>query len=54
MQIQTQLPVIVHVDNTIAIYMSQNITTTARTKHTDVRTKFVKEFCEDGESRSSL
>ena len=36
MQIQTQLPVIVRVDNT------------ARTKHIDVRTKFVKEFCEDG------
>ena len=48
MQIQTQLPVIVRVDNTAAIYMSQNITTTTRTKHIDVRTKFVKEFCEDG------
>ena len=48
MQIQTQLPVIGRVDNTAAIYMSQNITTTTRTKHIDVRTKFVKEFCEDG------
>ena len=28
--------------------MSQNITTTTRTKHINVRTKFVKEFCEDG------
>ena len=33
MQIQTQLPVIVRVDNTAAIYMSQNITTTTRTKN---------------------
>ena len=44
MLIQTQLPVIVRVDNTAAIYMSQKITTTTRTKHIDVRTKFVKEF----------
>jgi len=48
MQIQTQLPVIVCVYNTAAIYMSQNITTTTRTTHINVRTKFVKEFCEDG------
>ena len=47
MQIKTQLPVSVRVDNTAAIYMSQNVTTTTRTKHIDVRTKFVKEFCED-------
>ena len=47
MQIQTQLPVNVRVDNTAAIYMSQNTTTTTRTTHIDVRTKFVKEFCED-------
>ena len=45
MQIQTQLPVIVRVDNAAAIYMSQNTTTTTRTKHIDMRTKFVKEFC---------
>jgi hypothetical protein len=37
MQIQTQLPVIVCVDNTAAIYMSQNITTTTRTKHITYR-----------------
>ena len=48
MQIQTQLPVILRVDNTAAIYMSQNITTTTQTKHIDVRTKFVKEVGEDG------
>ena len=47
MQIKTQLPVIVRVDYTAAIYMSQNITTTTQTKHIDVRTKFVTEFCED-------
>ena len=47
MQIQTQLPVIVRVDNSAAIY-TQNITTTTQTKHIDVRTKFVKELCEDG------
>ena len=48
MQIQTQLPVFVRVDNTAAIYMSQNITNTTQTKHIDVRTKFIKEFCENG------
>ena len=34
--------------NTAAIYMSENVTTTTRTKHIDVRIKCVKELCEDG------
>ena len=28
--------------------MSKNINTSSRTKHVDVRTKYVNEFCEDG------
>ena len=48
MQIQVVRPVTVRVDNTAAIYMSSNVTTTSRTRHVDVRTKYVREYVEDG------
>ena len=48
MKIQVRLPIIVRVDNVGAIFMSKNVTTMNRTKHVDVRTKFVNEFVEDG------
>ncbi|KAL7526613.1 hypothetical protein ACHAWF_001850, partial [Thalassiosira exigua] len=48
MGIKIQYPVLVRVDNIGAIFMSSNLTTTSRTKHVDVRTKFVREFVEDG------
>ena len=47
-QIKVELPVIVRVDNNAAIFMSKNVTTTSRTKHVDVRTKFVRELQQDG------
>ena len=48
MGINVKLPITVRVDNVGAIFMSQNITTTNRTKHVDIRTKYVNEYCEDG------
>jgi len=48
MRINVQLPVIVRVDNVGAIFMSENLTTTSRTKHIDIRSKYVREYVEDG------
>ena len=46
--IKVNLPIIVRVDNTGAIFMSKNINTTSGTKHVDGRTKYVNQYCEDG------
>jgi len=46
--IEVALPVIVHVDNIGAIFMVENVSTSPRTKHIDVRYHFVQEFIEDG------
>ena len=48
MEIPVKLPVIVRVDNIGAIFMSENVSTSSRTKHVDIRSKFVMEFVEDG------
>ena len=48
MHIRVQLPITVRVDNIGAIWMSQNVNTSSRTKHVDIRTKYVNEYCEDG------
>ena len=48
MNIEVELPIIVHVDNVGAILLSNNNTTSDRTKHIDIRTSFVKEYQEDG------
>jgi hypothetical protein len=48
MGIPVKLPVIVRVDNVGAIFMAENVTTSARTRHVDVRYHFVREFVEDG------
>ena len=37
-----------HVDNVGAIWLSNNRTTSDRTKHIAIRTSFVKEYQEDG------
>ena len=50
--INVKLPVTVCVDNVGAIFMSNSITTTPGTKHVDIRTKYVKEYQEDGKIRS--
>ena len=54
MNIEVELPITVHVDNVGAIWLSNNRTTSDRTKHIDIRTSFVKEYQEDGKSSSSL
>ena len=48
MKIKVQLPVTVLVDNVGAIFMSSNVTTSSRTKHVDIRTKYVHQYVEDG------
>ena len=48
MKIKVQLPVTVLVDNVGAIFMSSNVTTSSRTKHVDIRTKYVRQYVEDG------
>ena len=48
MNIEVELPITVHVDNVGAIWLSNNRTTSDRTKHIDIRISFVKEYQEDG------
>ena len=48
MNIKVELPITVYVDNVGAIWLSNNHTTSDRTKHIDIRTSFVKEYQEDG------
>ena len=38
----------VQVDNVGAIFMSENISTSNRTKHVDCRVRFVNQFVEEG------
>ena len=46
--IKVKLPIIVHIDNIGAIYMSNNEMSGTRTRHIDCRYHFVKEYIEDG------
>ena len=46
--IKIKYPIIVHYDNVGAIYLGYNAKTRQRTKHIDVRYKYVNEFVEDG------
>ena len=48
MKINVTLPIVVNVDNMGTVFMSKNISTTGRSKHIDVRTKYVNEYVEDG------
>ena len=48
MNIEVELPITVHVDNVGAIWLSNNRTTSNRTKHIDIKISFVKEYQEDG------
>ena len=48
MNIEVELPITVYVDNVGAIWISNNRTTSDRTKHIDIKTSFVKEYQEDG------
>jgi hypothetical protein len=48
MGIKVELPIVVRVDNVGAIFMSENVSTTSRTRHVDVRYHYVREYVEDG------
>jgi hypothetical protein len=48
MGIIVELPIIVRVDNVGAIFMSENASTSSRTRHVDIRYHFVREFVEEG------
>ena len=48
MGIPVKLPVICRVDNVGAIFMAENTSTSQRTKHIDLRHRFITEFIEDG------
>ena len=48
MGIKVELPIVIKTDNVGAIYLSNNYTTSQRTKHIDVRVHFVRQFIEDG------
>ena len=48
MKIPVKIPVVVRVDNVGAIFMTENVTTSNRTRHVDIRYHFVREFVEDG------
>ena len=50
MKIQVEIPVTVYVDNVGAIWLSNNHTTSKRTKPVHIRTAFVKEYQEEGET----
>lgn len=47
MGVPIQLPIICRVDNIGAIFMAENVTTSQRTKHIDLRYRFITEFIED-------
>ena len=46
--LEVKLPITVRVDNVGAIFMSENFTTSNRTKHVDNRYRFVNEVVKDG------
>ena len=48
MGIRVERPITVRVDNMGAVFMSNNVTTSQRTKHIDIRSKFVREYVQDG------
>ena len=48
MNIEVELPITVYVGNVGAIWMSNNRTTSDKTKHIDIRTSYVKEYQEEG------
>ena len=47
--LELQRPVTVRVDNVGAMFLAENATTTQRTRHIDIRYKWVSEFIENGD-----
>ena len=48
MGVEIEYPMTIYVDNLAAIFMANNVTTSQRTRHVDIRTKFVTHFRENG------
>ena len=48
MGVKVRLPIVIRVDNIGAIFMSENVAVSQRTKHIDVRYRFVQQFVIDG------
>jgi len=48
MGVKVEFPIIRRVDNIVAIFMANNITTNQRTRHVDIRTKFVTQYTGPG------
>ena len=48
MCIHVTLPIKVRIDNIGAIFMSENASASARTKHVDIRSKYVREYAING------
>ena len=46
--LNVQLPIVIRVDNIGAIFVSENIAVSQRTKHVDCKLKFVQEFVFEG------
>lgn len=46
--IKIHLPIVVNVDNVGAIFMTENVTATTRTRHVDARYHYVREFVSEG------
>ena len=49
LEVEYPKPIVVKIDNVGAMFMAENISSSARTRHIDVRLKFVNEFIEQGE-----
>ena len=48
MGIKVKLPIIVNVDNIGAMFMANNVAISNRTKHVDIRAKYVTQMCVEG------
>jgi hypothetical protein len=46
--IEIELPIIIYCNNVGVIFMAENATATAQTKHVDARYHFVREYVESG------
>jgi hypothetical protein len=46
--VKVKLPIIIRVDNVGAIFMSENVSTSSRTRHVDIRYNYVREYVEEG------
>jgi hypothetical protein len=47
MGLKVKTPIIVNVDNVGAMFVSENLSTSQRTRHVDIRCNYLREFVED-------